>query len=401
LILRGPPARCDELPARARRAPEAFLPDLITMPAAARLDAVLRGEIVAWSSLETSSSDLLCVCNLLEISGLVHHRLAHSASLQDWPETVRQELARRAWGATAAALVRASECTVVLDALAAAGIQPILLKGVPLAHAIYAAPGMRAHADTDLLVRRDQIERVKSVLSGLGYVEPPFSDGELLFCQFHMFKEGHLGVDHVFDVHWKISTQSVFADVLAYDELAAATEPVPALGQNARAAGGMDALLLACIHPVMHHRNADRLIWLYDIHLLASRLTDVDLERFAASAVRKQVAAICLHQLLLAQSRFGTRVPGELIATLSSPGPAEPSATYLKAGRRWHDELVSNVTGLGGWRDRLRLLREVILPGSDYMLAAYGVGRTGTVLLPVLYVHRCVRGAWRVMSGRK
>jgi hypothetical protein len=29
------------------------------------------------------------------------------------------------------------------------------------------------------------------------------------------------------------------------------------------------------------------------------------------------------------------------------------------------------------------------------------VGRTGTVMLPVLYVHRCVRGAWRVMSGRK
>ena len=116
---------------------------------------------------------------------------------------------------------------------------------------------------------------------------------------------------------------------------------------------------------------------------------------------RKKVAAICLHQLLLAQSRFGTRVPGALIATLSSPGSAEPSATYLQAGRRWHDELVSNVTGLGGWRDRLRLLREVFLPSPDYMLGAYSVGRNGRVLLPVLYVHRCVRGACRVMSGRK
>jgi hypothetical protein len=373
----------------------------MTATAAARLDAVLRGEVVTWSSLETSSSDLLRVCNRLEISGLVHHRLAHSSCLQDWPEAVRQELATRARGATAAALVRASECTVVLDALAASGIQPILLKGAPLAHAIYAAPGMRTHADTDLLVRRDQVEQVRCVMSEIGYVEPPFSDGELLFCQFQMTKEDHLGIGHVFDVHWKISTQSVFADVLTYDELAAGAEPVPALGPHARAAGPVEALLLACIHPVMHHRNADRLIWLYDIHLLAARLSDGDLERFAASAVRKQVAAICLHQLLLAQSRFGTTVPGELIATLSSPGSAEPSRTYLQAGRRWHHELVSNVTGLGGWRDRLRLLREVILPASDYMLAAYGVGRNSRVLLPVLYVHRCVRGAWRVMSGRK
>ena len=57
--------------------------------------------------------------------------------------------------------------------------------------------------------------------------------------------------------------------------------------------------------------------------------------------------------------------------------------------------------GLNGWRDRLRLLREVTLPSPEYMVEAYGVGRNGRVLLPVLYVHRCVRGAWRVMSGRK
>ena len=164
----------------------------------------------------------------------------------------------------------------------------------------------------------------------LGYVEPPFSDGELLFCQFQVIKTDHLDIGHVFDVHWKISTQSVFADVLTYDELAAWAEPVPALGPNARAAGVVEALLLACIHPVMHHRNADRLIWLYDIHLLASRLSDVDLERFAARAVRKQVAAICLHQLLLTRARFGTRVSGALIETLSSPGAAEPSESYCK-----------------------------------------------------------------------
>jgi hypothetical protein len=241
---------------------------------------------------------------------------------------------------------------------------------------------------------------VKRVMTGLGYVEPPFGDGELLFCQFQMAKEDHLGVGHVFDVHWKISTQSVFADVLTYEELAAWAEPVPTLGPHARAAGGVEALLLACIHPVMHHRNADRLIWLYDIHLLASRLSDAELERFASLAIQKQVAAICLHQLLLTRARFQTRLSRDLLAALSS-GAAEPSETYLQAGRRWHDELLSNVRGLPGWRDRLRLVREVTLPSPDYMMEAYGVARHGRVLLPMLYVHRCVRGAWKVMSGRK
>jgi hypothetical protein len=373
----------------------------MTETAAARLDAVLRGEVVAWSSLETSSSDLLRLCDALEISGLVHHRLAHSACLNDWPGEVRRALAIRAHAATATALVRGSETAAVLDALASGGIEPILLKGAPLAHAVYAAPGLRPHADTDLLVRRDQVEQVKRAMTGLGYLEPPFSDGELLFCQFQMTREDRLGVGHVFDIHWKISTQSVFADVLTYEELAARAESVPALGQYARAPGRIDALLLACVHPVMHHRNADRLVWLYDIHLLASRLSEAELERFASRAIQKQVAAICLHQLLLTRARFQTGLSDALIAALSSPRGAERSAAYLQAGRRWHDELVSNVQGLTRWRDRLRLLREVTLPSPAYMVEAYGVGRHGRVLLPMLYVHRCVRGAWKVMSGRK
>jgi Uncharacterised nucleotidyltransferase len=369
------------------------------LTAAGRLDAVLRGEAVPWHALVTTPSELLRLCEALEISGLVHQQLTQS--VHDWPEAVVRELAMRSHAATATALVRASESAAVLQALAASDIQPILLKGVPLAHGLYAAPGLRPHADTDVMVRRDQVDDVKRIMSGLGYVEPPFSDGELLFCQFQMTRDDRFGIAHVFDVHWKISTQTVFADVLTYEELAVRAEPVPALGPHARAAGREDALLLACIHPVMHHRNAERLIWSYDLHLLASRLSDAELQRFALRAIDKQVAAVCLHQLLLTRARFHTRLPDGLTAALSSPRSGEPSGTYLQAGRRWHDELLSNMRGLAGWRDRLRLMREVTLPSPDYMVEAYGVGRHGRVLLPMLYVHRLGRGVWKVVRGRK
>src|SRR6476469_5157547 len=101
----------------------------MTGTTAARLDAVLRGEVVTWSSLETSPVELLRLCEILEISGLVHQRLAHSACLDDWPDDVRRELASRAHAATAIALVTARATAGVLDALAGSGIQPILLKG--------------------------------------------------------------------------------------------------------------------------------------------------------------------------------------------------------------------------------------------------------------------------------
>jgi hypothetical protein len=75
---------------------------------------------------------------------------------------------------------------------------------------------------------------------------------------------------------------------------------------------------------------------------------------------------------------------------------------YLQPGRRWHDELVSCVRGLRRWRDRWDLLREVLLPSPRFILKSYGLGNgSAAALLPALYVHRALRGAWKVIAGRK
>ncbi len=365
-----------------------------------RLDAALRGEELTWSALGTTSTRLLDACAALQISTLLHHRLAGTRH-DDWPDDVRRELARTAHAAAALEMIRSRETASVLTALAASGIHPILLKGAPLAHVVYDSPALRPHADTDLLIRREERETVKSTMRGCGYVESLLSNGELLFCQFAMVRRDPLGVEHAFDFHWKISTQSLFADVLRYDELAAAAIPVPALGPHARCAGAIHALLLACIHPVMHHRRSQRLIWLYDIHLLMSQLSDGETERFANLAVDKRVAAICLHQIALTRERFGTSVPDRLAARLSARRTPEPSEIYLQPSRRWHHELASNVRGLPRLRDRIRLVREVLFPGPRYMLDAYRLRGCAVIALPMLYGHRLLNGLWNVMAGRK
>ncbi len=45
------------------------------------------------------------------------------------------------------------------------------------------------------------------------------------------------------------------------------------------------ALLMACVHRVAHHFDPPTLIWLYDIHLLASSMSEDDATRFVALAV--------------------------------------------------------------------------------------------------------------------
>ena len=366
-----------------------------------RFAALLTGEATPWTAFGMTPGVFLRACEDEGLTGLVHQRL--STQEGEWPAEVREAMAKAARGRTVTELLRQRQLIAALDALAAEGIYPVVLKGTALAHSLYKSPAARPRADTDLLIRRDQVDHVRRVLGRSGYAAPTQCDGELLFCQFPLEQTDEFGLVHALDVHWKISTQSVFADVLRFDEVAALATPLPALGRHARMAGPVHALILACIHPVMHHRNAESLIWTYDIHLLASRLSDREFAAFAEHAVARRVSAICAHQLARARRWLGTRVPDAAMARLAAGEDHEPSAAYLQPGRHWRDEMLASLRGLPRWIDRLRLLREVTLPGPSYMLRAYGVASSslGLALLPWLYCHRLVLGCWKVLAGRK
>jgi hypothetical protein len=319
----------------------------------------------------------------------------------EWPDTVRRALSTAARVQAAVEMVRAAEIRDSLDALADAGVPAVLLKGTPLAYLLYDAPSLRPRGDTDLMVPEEHVSAARSVFLSRGFTSTVHCDD--LFSQFEVQKQGEFGVVHAFDVHWKISTQPIFANLLTFDELECHAEPVPALGPHARAAGPLHALLLACAHPVMHHQNTERLLWIYDVHLLASRLSAADFDAFAEMASERKMAAVCAHQLRLAQQTFRTAVPPDVFRRLAAPPQPEPSVAYLSPHRRWHDELLSAVTALPGWSDRARHLRQVLFPSRQYMFAMYGVRQKalGTLMLPALYLHRNVYGAWKILAGKK
>lgn len=376
------------------------------MPNASKLNSdfatLLRSGAGRWDDLGLTPAEFLDACVTRDITGLVHERL-DADQPADWPLTIRETLSGRARADAARELVHRKETAAVLKALDAHRIRPILFKGTALAYDVYRAPHLRPRSDTDLLVPRSHVESTRQILESLGYFSTVYCDGELLFCQFELQKHDEFGINHALDVHWKISTQSIFADLLTYEELEAQARPVPALGPHARCAGPLHALLLACLHPVMHHRNAECLIWIYDVHLIASRLSTAELDRFVELARSKRVLAICAHVLATSRARFGTCLSAPLTRMLDAAPSDEPTAVYLEEDRRWHNELFANLSGLPRWRDRVRLLREVLLPAPTYIRRAYGVspGSLSTLLLPLLYIHRSVRGGLNVLAGRK
>jgi hypothetical protein len=366
----------------------------------AALITLLKGDPVRWRDIGLTREELFAVCEREELQGLLCSRITAGESGGDWPAEICAALSQRAREETAREMLRREEIAGVLCAIAAAGVRAIVLKGTALAYTVYEAPMARPRLDTDLLIDGADAAAARAVLAARGYAAPPYCDD--LFAQFQMERTDEFGLRHVFDVHWKISTQPVFAGVLTFEEMLPRAVAIPPLGPSAVAPCAVDALLLACIHPAMHHQNTERVLWAYDSHLLASRLANAEFAEFARRARQNNVAAVCAHALRLAHRLFGTVLPADVMAELSMAAD-EPSAEYLTFNRRWHHELVSSVRGLPRFMARARFVRDVLLPSPSYMIGVYGLHDKPLArwLLPALYVHRNVRGAWKILMGKK
>ena len=281
----------------------------------------------------------------------------------------------------------------LLDALGAASIPALLLKGTGLAYTVYPAAHLRPRLDVDVLIRRDVLDRTEEVLAACGWVRPPERDAELAETQRHYVARGPGATLYHLDLHWKIASPRLFADALTFDELESRAVDIGRLGRFARTPGLVDALFIACVHRVAHHADAIELLWLWDIHLLMERLTTEDVERFIALAERTGMLAVCGRGLQLAGDLFGTSGGAEAAARLhaSSPEGNEPSSRFLQ-GLRPITMLESDLMTLP-WRGRFHLIGDHLFPSVAYMRARYP--RVPPLLLPLAYVARIAHGAPR------
>lgn len=359
--------------------------------------ALLRGEAARWRS-GAGEQDVTAFLESATRHGVqaLLAREMRKAGGSGWPEAIQRELADAARRAAVTEQVLQLELRRVLSVLAGEGVRAVVMKGAELAYTHYPHPCLRPRFDTDLLVRRVDLAAVERVMAGLGYTAAVDVRGELLTHQVHYGKQGPHGVWHTYDVHWKPSNPHVFADLLSFEELAEQAVAVPPLGERARGLGPVHALLLACIHRVAHHNDAGRLIWLYDIHLLTNSMDAAGFQAFTRLAADKRIGALSARGLTLARQSFGSRVPPDVVPALSTrlrAGRREPSAVFLGGNLRQIDILIADLKALPGWRRRLQLLQEHAFPRPAYMLATYRV--LSRALLPALYAHRLVGGAWR------
>ena len=363
---------------------------------------LLCGVSSAWpfSSADEHQSRFLEYTNRHGVQPLLYVQLRQSPAWGGWPSDLRQALKDEAASEAIVDMIKGQETVKVLKALELSGVGPLLMKGLPLAYTHYRSPHLRPRGDADMLIRRGERETASGVLAELGYERLNTMRGELVSSQSSWNKVDEYQVTHAIDLHWRLNNCQIFAEAASYDELLRGSVPVRVLG--ARALGPVHALLLACMHRVAHvtaswsindtRHYGDRLIWLYDIHLLASGMSLQELTEFVRLAVERRIKTICSDGLRHSQRCFGTPLPVEVLAALSAAGPPEPSARYLDPGRLRF--LMRDIRSLSNVYDRLRLVKEHLFPPADYMLKKYAVSRRGW--LSILYLRRAIQGIWRL-----
>lgn len=269
----------------------------------------------------------------------------------------------------------------VMDALAARDIPVLIFKGQGLCHTHYPEAGMRTRCDMDLLIRPEDRAAVADVLTSTGYEASTAATGEHTLTQT-MFSRDIGGLMCVFDVHWQVSNRPGLAGVFGFDDLMARSVPVNGLPHQ-RCPGTVDALLLACAHRAGHHAHEDRWIWLYDVHLLCSQLSEQDWARFVEVAQRAALGGLCRETLDSARSLFGTALDPAAMDALEGD---TDGLEYLKSGRldQWRVDAAGQPA-----RQRVSWAREHLFPSPAYMRERYG---KGGVWLPFLYMYRALRG---------
>jgi hypothetical protein len=319
----------------------------------------IRGNAKPWSALAglVSANELLELCSHHGVSPLLFHAASLQKEWQDWPPDLKQGLTNSSKSGIAQELFRSQQLAIVLSVLNENGVQCLVTKGEALAKTLYPIPGTRKRSDSDLFIAINDIEVARQAILDAGLViNTPVYKSHQFTARRKSREREIIG----FDIHWRILNAARFARVLTFEEAYAGSIEIPAI-EGARTLNSGDALLLACMHRlgnVNHNRN--RLIWIYDIHLLVESMGQRQLEEFAAKARDKNVRSACLDGLSRSIERFQTNVPMSVLKDLGNPElpmTFRQKLTYSHFGLILHDMI-----SLPDFYSRYSLFLELIEP---------------------------------------
>jgi len=282
------------------------------------------------------------------------------------------------------------------DALAAAGVPVIVLKGAALAEAVYRDISLRPMVDVDVLIRQYTLESAARVLKRLGYVPIRKETHPGAVAEYEneiaFRKGGNFPVE--IDVHWSLFDSPFHQARADMDWFWNTSVPLGIAGVATRRLGSEAFLLHLCGHLALHHAGAG-LLWEHDVfellatfgaatdwHMLLSKARAYDLVLPVRTVLRHSVEA------------WNAAVPPAALAALCalpySRREARVFARIRRPDRSAGQRFWADLMGIADWRQRLRFTRTNLLPSAAYMRQRYRIPHS--LLLALYYPYRWLRG---------
>ena len=225
---------------------------------------------------------------------------------------------------TKASLFHTAELLKVLECLEENGIQAIPFKGPTLALQAYGDVGLRQFGDLDVLVRKQDVLRVRELLISRGFKSTPeltnAQQAALLRFGCAWNFENEQGV--VLDVHWRFVEQ-LFAFEIDVNGLWDRLEPIAIGGKQLRTLSSEDLLLILCLHGFTHFW--ERLGWICDVASLIDSRKDMNWQLVLENANTLGARGILSLGLFLAEDFLGAPIPREVSQAL----PPDPKVKKL------------------------------------------------------------------------
>ena len=199
---------------------------------------------------------------------------------------------------------------LVLGRLDEAGIQALVLKGVPLAARLYPAAWLRPSSDVDVLVHPRDLSAAAAALERAGF-------RQVTLANDHAVQFGHdLGFTApgrpLVELHFAPSWH--FQARFDVDALMARATTVELEGQRVRVLGPADDLVQLSVHAAAHTYEGVK--WLFDLKLAAERLGPAHWQDVIVAARRAKVAVVTGMSLDEARRRVHAPIPPWVLEAL-------------------------------------------------------------------------------------
>ncbi len=343
-------------------------------------------------------SDILSELKSHWITTLLYRQIGSLPRQCRPPETITNQMRAAFLESRVCCMHMERQLGEILDTFQKEGIRSLVLRGPALAWSVYPDPAMRPSSDLDLLVLPEQMLQARATLERLHYkcLGKRFEFARDFFREEDFVHQTNPRDNVVVDLHWlHWELHPFFTDScdVGIEDLFHRASKVNSSALTFETLHPVDALIHAAIHLALIHGRNMRLLWIYDIALLARQLqVPNDWQALQERSVTWRARLALEHCLKMAQAWFGLQLPDKFNDFSMWPPPTEDEIAVCSTALRHHwvavllKRCVSRPSGL---LKILPSLFRLLFPDPKIVRYCYPPSRDW--LLPLSYVRRWYR----------